>query len=71
MSRDYFRHLLKYLFWYLLVFYGSFSVKCFKFIPKWPVYFFQPILTTIFVTKATVKIKLIPDFHTWAIVLIN
>ena len=32
---------------------------------------FQPILALIFVTIASTKVKLIPDFYTWAIVLKN
>ena len=32
---------------------------------------FQHTFTTIFVAIATVKVKLIPDFYTWAFVLIN
>ena len=39
--------------------------------PKWSLSYFQPILAAIFVTIATVKIELIPDFYTWAVVLIN
>ena len=33
--------------------------------------YFQPNLVAIVVTTATVKVELIPDFYTWAIVLIN
>ena len=32
--------------------------------------YFQPILAAIFVTIATIKVKLIADLYTWAIVLI-
>ena len=51
--------------------YVNFFVKCLKFAPKWSLSYFQPILVAIFVTIAMVKVKLIPDFSTWAIVLIN
>ena len=47
------------------------SVKCLKFAPKWSLSYFQPILAAVFVTIATVKLKSIPDFYTWTIVLIN
>ena len=40
-------------------------------VPKWSLSYFQPILMANFVAIATVKVKLIPDFYTWAIVLIN
>ena len=50
--------------------YVNFSVKCPKFAPKWPLYYFQPILVSIYATIATVKVKLIPDFYTLTIVLI-
>ena len=36
--------------------------------PKWKISYFQPILETIFVTFATVKDALIPDFNSLAIV---
>ena len=58
-------------FWYLLVIYINFSVKCLKFAPKWSLSYFQPILAAICVTIATVIIESIQDFYTWAIVLIN
>ena len=45
------------------------SVKGLKFASEWSLFNFQPILAAIFV--ATVKVKLIPDLYTWAIVLIN
>ena len=32
---------------------------------------FQPILAAFFVTITAVKVELIPDFYTWAIVLVN
>ena len=47
------------------------SVTCLKFAPKWSFSYFQPILSAIFVTIATVKVESIPDFYTLAIVLIN
>ena len=59
---------VKISFWYLLVLYVIFSVKNLKFVPKWSFTYFQPILGAIFVTIATVKVKLVPDFNTWAIV---
>ena len=34
-------------------------------------FLFQPIMAAMFVTIATVKVKLIIDFNTWAVVLIN
>ena len=55
----------------LLKLYVNFSVKCLKFAPKWSLSYFQPIFVAIFVTIATVKVELIPDFYTWVIVLIN
>ena len=51
--------------------YVSFSVKSLKFAPKWSLSNFYPFLAVIFVTIATVKVKLIPDIYTWANVLIN
>ena len=39
--------------------------------PKWSISYFQPILVAIFVTIATVKVKIISDLYTWAIVLTN
>ena len=62
-------HSVKISFWYLLVLYVNFSVKCLKFAPKWSLSYFQPILAAIFVTIPTVKVKSIPDFYTCAIVL--
>ena len=47
------------------------SVTCLKFAPKWSFSYFQPILATIFVTIATVKVESMLDFYTLAIVLIN
>ena len=35
-------------------------------VPKWSLSYFQPILMANFVTIATVKVKLIPDFYTLA-----
>ena len=40
------------------------SFKRLKFAPKWSLSKFQPILVAIFDIKATVKLKLIPDFFT-------
>ena len=62
---------VKISFWYLLVLYVNFSVKCLKISPKWSLFYFQPILAAIFVTIATVKVEIIPDFYTLAIVVIN
>ena len=70
MCRDNFYHLLIF-FWYLLVLYINSSVTCLKFAPKWPFFYFQPILATIFVTIATVKVESIRELNTLAIVLIN
>ena len=64
------RHLLKYV-WYLLVLYINSSVTCLKFTPKWSFSYFQPILVAISVTIATVKVESIQDLYTLAIVLIN
>ena len=61
---------VKIYFWYLLVLYINSIVKCLK-APKWPLFYFQPILVVISVTIATVNVKLIPDFYIWAIALIN
>ena len=38
---------------------------------KMVIFYFQPILAAIFVTTATVKVELLPDLNTLAIVLIN
>ena len=51
--------------------YVNFSVKSLNFAPKWSISYFQPILAAIFVTIATVKGKVILDFYTLVIVLIN
>ena len=59
-------YVFKVSFWYLLVLYVNFSVKCLKFAPK-----LSLILAAIFVTIATVKVKSIIDFYTWLFVLIN
>ena len=53
----------------MLLLYVNFSVICLNFAPKWSVSYFQPILAAIFVTIATVKVKITPDH--WVIVLIN
>ena len=50
---------VKISFWYLLVLYVNFSVKPLEFAPKWSISYFQPILAAIFVTIATVKVKVI------------
>ena len=49
----------------------NFSVKPINFAPKWSISYFQPILVAIFVTKAKVNVKVILDFYTLVIVLIN
>ena len=51
--------------------YVNFFDKRLKFAPKWSISYFHSILAAIFVTIATVKVKIIPDLYTWAIVLIN
>ena len=51
--------------------YVNFSVQCIEFAPKWSLFYFQPILTAIFVTIAMVKVELIPDFYTLAIIIIT
>ena len=51
--------------------YVNFSVNGPKFDPKWLFFYFQHILAAIFVTIATVKVELISDFYTLAIVSIN
>ena len=48
--------------------YVNFSVKSLKFVPKWPLSYFQPVLATTLVSIATIKVELIPDFYTSAIV---
>ena len=62
---------VKISFWYLLVLYVNFSVKSLKFVPKWPLSYFQPTLVALLATIAMVKVKLIPEFFTWAIILIK
>ena len=39
--------------------------------PKWSLSYFQPILVAIFVPMTTVKVELMPELYTLAIVLIN
>ena len=51
--------LLQYLFWYLLVLYVNFSVKPLNFAQILSISCFLPILAAIFVTIATVKVKVI------------
>ena len=70
MCHDHFHHLLIF-YGYLLVLFDNFSVKHLKFALKWPISYFQPILAAIFVTIATIKVKIIRDLYTLAIVLIN
>ena len=48
-----------------------FSVKRLKSVPKWSLTYIQPILAAFQVTIAIVKVKLIPDIYTWAILLTN
>ena len=71
MCRDNSHHLLKKIFWFLLVLYINSSVTCLKFAPKWSFSYFQPILEAFFVTIATVKVESIQELYTLAIVLIN
>ena len=52
------------------MFYVNFSVKLLKFATKLAISNFQHILAVIFVTIATVKVKMIRDFYTLAFVLI-
>ena len=62
-------------FGHLRVLYVNFSVKFLEFAPKWSLFYLSPILAVIFViivvTIAAVNVKLISDFYTWTIVLIN
>ena len=51
-------------FWYLLVHYVNCSVERLKFALKWSIFYFQPILAAIYVTIATVQVKLISDLYT-------
>ena len=53
------------------VLYVIFSFKSLNFIPKWSLCYFQPISKAIFVTIATLKVKLILEFYSCAILLIN
>ena len=57
---------VKISFWYLLMLCVNFSVKSLNVTS-----YFKPILEAIFVTIEMVKVKLIPDFYAWTIVLIN
>ena len=60
--------------WGLFLLYVNFvyfSVKRLKFVPKWSLTYFQPILAAFYVTIAIVKVKLIPDIYTWAVFLTN
>ena len=62
-------------FGHLRVLYVIFSVKFLEFALKWSLFYLSPILAVIFViivvTIAAVNVKLISDFYTWTIVLIN
>ena len=49
----------------------SANVDPLKFAPKWSISYIQPILVAIFVTIATLKIKVIGDLNTLVIVQIN
>ena len=51
--------------------YVNFSVNYLISAPIWPISYFQPILSVIFVTIATVKVTIIRDFYTLAFALIN
>ena len=62
---------VKIYFGYLLVLYVNVSVKSLKIGPKLYFPYFQPILAASFGTIATIKVKLIPDLCTLAIVLIG
>ena len=42
-----------------------------KFGPKWWFLYFKPILSAIFVTIATFKVKWMPDLYIWVVILIN
>ena len=64
----YFSSSVRISFWYLLVLYVYFSVKCLKFARKTTLSYFQPAFAAIFVTIATVKVESIPNFFTWDIV---
>ena len=55
----------------MLAIYVDFSVKCLKSVPKWSLNYYQLILSDIFAAIAMVKVKLLPDVYTWAIVQIN
>ena len=54
----------------MLLLYVNCSVKRLKFALKWSISYFQPVFAAIFVTIASVKVKLISDLYTWVIVLI-
>ena len=51
--------------------YFNFSVNPLKSAPNWSISYFQPILAAIIVTIATVNVKVILNFYTLVIVLIN
>ena len=70
MCRDNSQHLLKYLFWYMLVLYVNFSVICLKLATKRPLSYFQPTLAAFFYqSNGESQINTRP--YTWAIVLMN
>ena len=43
----------------------------FKFGSKWQFLYFKPFLSAMFVTIATVKVKLMSDFYTWVVLRMN
>ena len=51
--------------------YVNFFVKSLNFASKWSIAYFQSILAAIYVTTATVKVKVIWYFYTLVILLIN
>ena len=48
----------------------EFLCKSLKFVPKWSLSYLQPILVAVCVSLGTVRVKLITDFYTWAIVIL-
>ena len=54
----------------LPVLYVKFSDKCLQLSQKWPLYYFQAILAPVLVTIATIKVKLISDFRSEAVLLL-
>ena len=55
--------------WYLIL--KTSVSKSLKFGLKWQFLCFKPILSAILVTIATSIVKQMPEFYTWAILLIN